>query len=111
MIARISLRTECGAQLKRQLKKLWQQVYVNVGLNVLGTKDPDDYGWSALSGVTGAFGAHITGKFSSSVYKSPIEKYTTQFGSNYAGEYFGDSERLRTFYNSLENQYDRKNKK
>ncbi|SUB34293.1 Uncharacterised protein [[Pasteurella] mairii] len=95
------LKAEMSTVLSKD-KKAWQQAYINVGLNVLGTTDPADYGWNALAGVTGTFAAYKAGKIQ---INSPLNKIISPIGSSYIGEYSGDSELLKEKIKQWEAKY------
>lgn len=82
-------------------KKLWQQAYINVGLNVLGTKDPDDYGWNSLAGVTGT----LAGRSVGNTKNIPVIRNINSVISGGASEYYGDSNRLKDWHKMVEEKY------
>ena len=86
------LKAENVKQFLSKDKKLWQQAYLNAGLNVLSTKDPNDYGWSALAGVTGT----VASKMAGNTKNISIIRNTSPVISGVASEYYGDSDRLKS---------------
>ena len=80
---------------------MWQQAYLNAGLNVLSTKDPNDYGWSALAGVTGT----VASKMAGNTKNISIIRNTSPVISGVASEYYGDSDRLKEWYKRAEEKY------
>ena len=81
-------------------QSLGKQVSANVMLSTLATENPNDYGWNALGAVSGT----IAGS-SASNYKFG-NKYADYFFkpilSNYMGEYFGDSDRIKEIFLKIE---------
>ena len=94
------LKAEMSTVLSKD-KKLWQQAYLNAGLNVLSTKDPNDYGWSALAGVTGT----VASKMAGNTKNISIIRNTSPVISGVASEYYGDSDRLKEWYKRAEEKY------
>ena len=94
------LKAEMSTVLSKD-KKLWQQAYLNAGLNVLSTKDPNDYGWSALAGVTGT----VASKMAGNTKNISIIRNTSPVISGVASEYYGDSDRLKEWYKKAEEKY------
>ncbi|NBI13773.1 hypothetical protein GVX81_09175 [[Haemophilus] felis] len=89
------LQAEFSTILTRN-KSLGQQASINEMLSTLNTENSSDYGWNALGAVSGT----IAGS-SASNYKFG-NKYADYFFkpilSNYMGEYFGDSDRIKEFF-------------
>ena len=83
-------------------KKLLQQAYINVGLNVLATDNVNDYGWSVITGVTGTVVAHGAAKAQTQL---PLNKIISPVTSNYIGEYGGDSVLLKEKIKQWEAKY------
>ncbi|MBS7064509.1 MAG: VENN motif pre-toxin domain-containing protein, partial [Haemophilus parainfluenzae] len=99
------LKAELSTLFNRN-KSLGQQTAINIGLNVMATTKPEDYGWNAISAVTGTLGSAAVSNGLSKVNISPsINKMVVPTGSAITSEYLGDAEKLKQYYRFLEEKY------
>ena len=99
------LKAELSTLFNRN-KSLGQQTAINIGLNVMATTKPEDYGWNAISAVTGTLGSAAVSNGLSKVNISPsINKMIVPTGSAITSEYLGDAEKLKQHYRFLEEKY------
>ncbi|PJG84459.1 VENN motif pre-toxin domain-containing protein, partial [Conservatibacter flavescens] len=96
------LQAELSTVLTRN-RSLSQQVSINIGLSTLSTTNDEDYGWNALGAVSGTLGAHGASKINYGIRS--MNQFANPIISNYAGEYFGDSERIKSTINNLKEGY------
>ena len=99
------LKAELSTLLIRN-RSLGQQVSINVGINTLATTNEDDYGWNALSGVTGTLGSSaISFGMLKSGISPKLNRMIVPIGAALGGEYFGDTKNLKYQYQSIGDMY------
>ncbi|MDU8925650.1 hypothetical protein RYD26_12245 [Pasteurellaceae bacterium LIM206] len=76
-------------------KTLSQQISINTGLSVLGTTDPNEYGWNALGAISGTVASKITSKALLQINLGKENPVLTPLLSSYSNEYLGDAYNIK----------------